>query len=262
MELDDRSIYLRRLVLRAMKSGRRGHWGSSASLIEIMRVLYDDVANHGHKEDSSRDRIILSKGHGVLAQAVLLADKGYIPMGSLDSFCQKEGIIGGHPSPDHISGIECHTGALGHGMSIGVGMALAAKIKKQNHRIFIICGDGECNEGSIWEAAMSASKHKLDNLTVIVDYNKIQSSGRVEDVQPLEPFVDKWRAFDFSTYECDGHDMDRLKVELRQRYNKPNCIIAHTIKGRGIDFAENNPMYHYKGNIDNKLMNDMEAALG
>lgn len=259
--LDDRSIYLRRLVLRAMKSGRRGHWGSSASLIEIMRVLYDDVAKHGMKEKKDRDRIILSKGHGVLAQVVLLADKGYLPLNALDSFCKKEGIIGGHPSPDHLPGVECHTGALGHGLSIGIGMAIAAKIKKQSHRIFVICGDGECNEGSIWEAAMSASKHKLDNLTVIIDYNKIQSSGRVEDIQPLEPFADKWRAFGFSTYECDGHDVGRLRVELEQRYSKPNCIIAHTVKSRGIKFAEGNPLWHYKSNLTDEQLNEMEDAL-
>lgn len=259
--LDERSIYLRRLVLRAMRAGRRGHWGSSSSLIEIMRVLYDDVAKHGDISDKNRDRIILSKGHGVLAQMACLHAHDYIPVGVLDNFCKKEGIIGGHPSPK-ISGVECHTGALGHGMPIAVGMALAAKIKKQNHRIFVIVGDGECNEGSIWEAALSASKHALDNLTVIVDYNKLQSSGFVSDVCPMEPFLDKWRAFGFAANECDGHDVGQLCAQLSYKpSSRPNVVIANTVKGKGIAFAENQPLWHYKGSIDDKLMAEMEAAL-
>lgn len=259
--LDERSIYLRRLVLRAMRGGRRGHWGSSSSLIEIMRVLYDDIANHGTKENSSRDRIILSKGHGVLAQAVMLVDKGYIPESSLNSFCHKNGIIGGHPSPDKLPGVECHTGSLGHGLSIGIGMALAAKIRQQKHHIFVIMGDGECNEGSVWEAAMCATKHKLDNLTVIIDRNGMQSAGYSEGIQPMNSLMDKWKCFGFQCYQCDGHDVDRLKSELSQRYSSASCLIAHTIKGKGISFAENNPMWHYKGGIDDKLMEDMEMAL-
>lgn len=260
--LDDRSIYLRRLVLRAMKGGKRGHWGSSASLIEIMRVLYDDIANHGTKEKSGRDRIILSKGHGVLAQAAMLVDKGYIPIKALDTFCHKDGIIGGHPSPDKLPGVECHTGSLGHGLPIAVGMAIAAKIKRQKHRIFCILGDGECQEGSVWEAAMCAAKHKLDNLTVIVDYNKIQSSGRVEDICPLEPLADKWKAFGWPTLSCDGHNIKHLAHAISLQQSAPYCIIAHTIKGKGIDFAENNPMFHYKGNIDDELMERMGNVLG
>ncbi len=260
--MDERSRYLRCLVLRAMKAGRRGHWGSSASLIEIMRVLYDDIANHGTKDKKDRDRIILSKGHGVLAQAVLLADKGYFPLEELDKFCQKDGIIGGHPSPDHMPGIECHTGSLGHGLSIGIGMALAAKIRKQKHRIFVIMGDGEINEGSVWEAAMCAAKHKLNNLTVIIDRNGMQSAGYAEVIQPMESLKEKWRAFGFQCYHCDGHDVERLKIELSQRYSSPSCLIANTIKGRGIAFAENKVDWHYRGNIDDKLMAEMEGALG
>ena len=237
--------------------------GSSFSLIEIMRVLYDDIANYDPQnlKWEGRDRILLSKGHGVLAQAVCLADKGFFPLEWLDSFCHKDGHIGGHPSPDHMPGVECHTGALGHGLSIGVGMALAAKIRKQPQRIFVIVGDGECNEGSIWEALMSASKHKLDNLTVIVDYNKLQSSGFVKDVQPLEPLIDKFRAFGVQCYQCDGHDIDVLKKELEMRYNSPNCIIANTVKSKGIFFAEGNPLWHYKSNLTDEDFDKMEKAL-
>lgn len=262
--LDDRSIYLRSLVLRAMKAGRRGHWGSSASLIEIIRVLYDDVAKYDPQNPKweNRDRIILSKGHGVLAQAALLADKGFFPLEWLDSFCHKDGHIGGHPSPDHMPGVECHTGALGHGLGIGVGMALAAKIRKQSCRIFVICGDGEINEGSVWEAAMCAAKHKLDNLTLIIDHNKLQSAGFVEDVQPLGSLRNKFEAFGFATAYIDGHNIEELKTYLlNPSIGHPYCIIANTIKGRGISFAENNPAWHYKGAIDDKLMAEMEAAL-
>lgn len=260
--------------------------GSSFSLIEIMRVLYDDVATHFPDKPNyaQRDRIILSKGHGVLAQAVLLADAGYFPLGELDKFCQKDSIIGGHPSPDHMPGIECHTGALGHGLSLGVGMALAAKIRKQTHRIFVICGDGEIQEGSVWEAAMSAAKHKLDNLTLIIDHNKLQSAGFVYDIQPLGNLKKKFESFGFMAIEANGHNVKELQQVLANNpwwvqklakgvivdsdapwvpvEDKPKCIIAHTVKGKGISFAENNPMFHYKGQIDDKLMGEMEAALG
>lgn len=264
--LDERSIYLRRLVLRAMRAGRRGHWGSSSSLIEIMRVLYDDITKHGTSENPERDRIILSKGHGVLAQVVMLVDKGYIPIEALDGFCKKEGIIGGHPSPDKLPGVECHTGSLGHGLPIAVGMALAAKIKKQNHRIFVIMGDGECNEGSVWEAALSAAKHKLDNLTVIIDRNGLQSAGHSSEICPLEPLRGKWEAFGFEVAHCEGHNIEELRFCIGRMSGAigggiPLCIIAKTIKGNGIPFAENNPMWHYKGNIDDKMMAAMERDL-
>lgn len=242
-------------------------------MVEILRVLYDDVAKYDPKNPKweERDRIILSKGHGVLAQAVLLADKGFFPLEWLDSFCHKDGHIGGHPSPDHMPGIECHTGSLAHGLSIGVGMALAAKIRKQSHRIFVICGDGEIQEGSVWEACLSASKHKLDNMTLIIDHNKLQSAGFVDDVQPLGNLVAKFKAFGFNVTECDGHDVAGLGLALdvypmlREGLGmpeKPSCIIASTTKGKGISLAENNPAWHYKGQIDEKLMAEMEDALG
>ncbi len=253
MKLDERSINLRKLVLRAMRSGKRGHWGSSASLIEILRVIYDIKAPD--------DKVILSKGHGVLALAAILVEKEIIPAEELDRFCKPDGMIGGHPSPDKMAGVEWHTGALGHGLSLGIGQAIAAKIKKENHHIFIICGDGECNEGSIWEACLGASKHHLDNITLIIDYNKLQSSGFVSDICPLDSLMDKFKAFGFMTYECDGHDVGRITTELGMHYNKPHCLIAHTIKGKGIPFTENNPMYHYKGNLTDEQLDEMENAL-
>lgn len=252
MKLDERSIKLRKLALRCMKGGRRGHIGSTFSLIEIMRTIYDIAA--------PEDKILLSKGHGCIAQYVCLVEKGIIAAEELDKFCQKDGMLGGHPG-SHIPSIIAHTGSLGHGAPIGVGLALAAKIKKQDHRIFVIMGDGEINEGSVWEAAMTAHKHQLNNLTFIIDYNKIQSSGFVKDVQPLEPLMDKWKAFGFTTYECDGHDVERLINELSQRYKYPNCILAHTVKSKGVAFAENNPMFHYKSGLTDENFSEFEAAL-
>lgn len=266
VELDERSKYLRRLAIRCLRGGNRGHIGSTMSLIEIMRVLYDDIAKYDPKNPKweDRDRIILSKGHGCIAQYVFLADKGFISIESLDSFCRKDGILGGHPSPE-IPSIECHTGALGHGLSIGIGMALAAKIRHQSHRIFIIMGDGEINEGSVWEAAMSASKHKLGNLTVIIDYNKIQSAGFVDNIQPLKPLREKWVDFGWTAFYIDGHDVDMLKDCLAHKYShndpKPLCLIANTIKGKGIPFAENDPSWHHKANFTTKQFQALEACV-
>jgi transketolase len=253
MRLDERSIHLRRLAVRCLKGGERGHIGSTMSLIEIMRVLYDKFFD---------DDIILSKGHGCIAQYVMLVDKGLVPVEELDKFCRKDGILGGHPAP-HVPGVICHTGALGHGLSIGVGLALAAKMKNTGKHVFIVMGDGEINEGSVWEAAMSASKLQLDNLTVIIDYNKIQSSGFVKDIQPLEPLAKKWGAFGFHTIEINGHDIDDLYDAVMEHGGggMPACLIAHTIKGKGISFAENDPMWHHKSALTPQMIADMEAAL-
>jgi transketolase len=265
--LDERSKYLRQLCLRAFKAARKGHIGSSFSLIEILRVLYDDVAKYKPEEPKwkERDRIILSKGHGGLALFALLADKGYFPIEELDKFCQPDGILGGHPS-HHVPGVECDTGALGHGLGIGVGMAIAAKIEKRNSHIFVIMGDGEIQEGSVWESAMCAAKHKLDNLTVIIDYNKIQSAGFVDDICPLEPLKQKWVTFGFMTWDCDGHDVASIQQTLKhdffaKREQKPMCIIAHTVKGKGCSFAENNPAVHYYSKLDDEMIEKLEAEL-
>lgn len=262
--MDERSKYLRRLCLRAFRPSRRGHIGSSFSCIEILRVLYDSVARHDvtNPEWTDRDRIILSKGHGCVAQYALLADKGYFPTEELDRFCMPDGILGGHPS-HKVPGIECSTGALGHGLSIGVGMALSAERKGRNRRVFVIMGDGELQEGSVWEAAMCAAKHGLDNLVVIVDNNKIQSAGLVEEVQPMGDLIMKWKSFGFEVRQCNGHNIAGLKSCLSDLpiYRKPKCIIAHTIKGKGISFAENNPEWHHKSGISDKIFEQMENEL-
>lgn len=243
-------------------------------MIEILRVLYDDIAvfDSNNPKLETRDRIIISKGHGVLAQYCLLADKGFFPLEELDKFCLKESMLGGHPS-HHVPGVEASTGALGHGLSIGVGLALAAKMKGQQHRVFVIMGDGEIQEGSVWEAAMSASKHNLDNLTAIIDYNKIQSAGFVNDIQPLEPLSEKWKSFGWNTWECDGHDIFALEHAMKFsrllndehndcfRTDKPQVIIAHTVKGKGVAFAENTPDWHHKSGISDDIFEKMGTSL-
>lgn len=269
--MDERSKYLRRLIIRGMRSGKRGHWGSSASLVEILRVLYDEIKQ-------PEDKIILSKGHGCLALYAILADKGIIPIEELDRFCHKDGMLGGHPSP-HIPGVLCHTGSLGHGLGIGVGMAIAAKIRKQNHQIYVICGDGEIQEGSIWEAVLSASKHSLNNLHLIIDCNGLQSAGTTSSIafgniggmaysleENLRLLFTKWG---WMGCGFDGHNIAKIKEYLingRTRTNneldRPICYIANTVKGKGISYLESNTEKHYLSRLTDEDFSKMEAAIG
>jgi transketolase len=265
--LDERSLYLRRLVIEALDGGGRGHIGSSLSLIEILRVLYDDILNHDpeNPKAENRDRFILSKGHGCLALYAILADKGYFPKSELRTFCHQHSILGGHPERGKIPGVEASTGALGHGLSVGLGMALAARIKGQGHRVFVALGDGEINEGSVWEAAMCAGKHQLEKLTVLVDYNKLQSYGETRIVQDLEPLADKWRSFNFSVSQVDGHDVRALGsvlTSLPMAQEKPSAIICHTVKGKGIAMAEHEPTWHHKSNLDADQIDSLFEGLG
>jgi transketolase len=264
--LDERSKYLRRLVVRALAGGERGHVGSSMSLIEIMRVLYDDILRVRPTEPKwlERDRMILSKGHGCLALYVMLADKGFIPVEALDTFCRRDSILGGHPESGKVPGVEASTGALGHGLSFGVGMALAARMQKRDSRVFVVMGDGEINEGSVWEAAMCAGKHRLSNLTAVIDYNKIQSAGPTREIQDLEPLLDKWRAFNFAAVDVDGHDVAALRrifARLPLADDRPSAIICHTVKGKGIAFAENEASWHHKSKIGGDVLAKLYAAV-
>jgi transketolase len=248
--LDTRSKELRKQIIRALTGGGRGHVGPSFSLVEILRVLYDDVVREG-------DRVILSKGHGCLAQYVMLVDKGLIDASELDRFCRAGALLGGHPE-HHIPGISVSTGSLGHGLSLGIGFALADR----SRRVFVIVGDGECNEGSVWEAALCAGKHKLSNLTVIVDYNKRQSYGPTDEVQPLEPLMEKWEAFGFGGTEVDGHDLHFLRSALASRYSaSPMAVIAHTVKGKGVAEIENHPFWHHKDGFTSEDAARLTAAL-
>ncbi len=252
--MDQRSKQLRKLIVRGLEGGGRGHIGSSMSLVEIMRVLFDSYLRFRPSDATwpDRDRLILSKGHGCLALYAILADKGFFDPEELDSFCKFNARLGGHPELGKVPGVEASTGALGHGLPMAVGMALAAKIKKQSHRIVVIMGDGEINEGTVWEAAMSASKHQLTNLIAMVDYNKLQSYGATKEVLDLEPLADKWRAFGFEVVEVDGHDMSalgNLVALLPLNAQKPTAVICHTIKGKGIPFAEGKAEWHHKSGL-------------
>lgn len=263
--LDRRSRDLRAKIVHVLRHGGRGHLGTSLSLVEILRVLYDSVMRYdpANPRWSERDRFILSKGHGCITQYVLLQEKGFFPAEELEKFCKFEGILGGHPDPK-IPGIEVSTGSLGHGLPIAVGMAVCAKRDAKPHRVFTVLGDGECNEGSVWEAAMSAAKHRLDNLVVMVDYNKQQSYAETCEVLDLEPFADKWRAFGFATEEVDGHDvaaLEHLLARLPFAVGRPNAIICHTVKGKGIAFAERNLKWHHKSSIKDSEIEQLLAAI-
>lgn len=265
--LDERSLHLRRLVVKALEGGGRGHIGSSLSPIEIVRVLFDDVMRYRPNEPAwpERDRFILSKGHGCLALYVMLADKGFIPESELVTFCRRESILGGHPEAGKVPGVEASTGALGHGLPIAVGMALAGRMRRMDYRVFCVMGDGETNEGSVWEAALSAGKHRLSNLVAIVDYNKIQSYGPTKVVQDMEPFLDKWRAFNFAAVDVDGHDVNALRTLFKQLPldgGKPTAIICHTVKGKGLPFAEGRAEWHHKSKVTDKDVTAMFEALG
>jgi transketolase len=235
--------------------------------VEILRVLYDEVLRYDPARPRwpERDRCILSKGHGCLALYAILAEKGFFPESELWKFCQADGILGGHPEFGKVPGVEASTGSLGHGLAIGIGFALAARHHRLTHRVFVIMSDGESNEGSVWEAAMCAAKHGLNQLTVIIDYNKQQSYGSTAEVLNLEPFAEKWRAFGFAVEEVDGHSLSALhgvfaRVPLASQ--RPNAIICHTVKGKGVPFAEGNAEWHHKSKVSEADVQVLLAALG
>jgi transketolase len=196
--------------------------------------------------------MILSKGHGCLALYAILADRGFFPAAELQRFCRPDGILGGHPEYGKVPGVEASTGSLGHGLALGVGMALALRLDRNPARVFVIDSDGECDEGSLWEAALSAAKHRLDHLTVLLDYNHMQSYSSTSEVLELEPMADKWRAFGFAVREVDGHDIAALGEALAQvpfQPGRPGILICHTVKGKGIAQLEGNPRWHHKSNV-------------
>jgi transketolase len=264
--LDRRSCELRLRIVRMLQAARRGHVGSAFSVLEILRVLYDDVLRYNPRDPRwpDRDRCILSKGHGCLALYVLLADKGFFPEAELWRFCKSDGILGGHPEYGRVPGVEASTGSLGHGLSIGIGCALNARHERKDYRTFVVVSDGECNEGSVWEAALCARKHRLSNLAVLVDYNKQQSYGLTSEVLDLEPFADKWRAFGFAVEEVDGHDLGQLRATLARipfESDRPSLIICHTLKGKGVSFVENNLHWHHKNNPTDEEIRALLAEL-
>ena len=252
--LDQKSKDLRFLVLDALEGGSRGHLGPALSLIEIVRVLYDSVLYHDANNPllAQRDRFILSKGHGCLGLYAVLADHGYISKSELKGYCTFESKLGGHPERSTVPGVEFSTGSLGHGLSVGIGMAMACRLKGEHWRTYVLIGDGELNEGSNWEGAMHASQHQLGALTVIIDFNQMQASGRIESILTLDPLEAKWEAFGFNVVKVNGHDLAQLEAELNSpmdSYSKPKAIIAYTVKGKGIPSAENSTIWHHKAKI-------------
>lgn len=265
--LDERSKYLRKLVLDGYTTARRGHLGSYLSIIEIVRVLYDDILRVDPRRPKweDRDRFILSKGHGSLGYYAVLADKGFFPKEKLKTFVAFDSMLGQHPDARKVPGVEASTGSLGHGLSIGVGMAVAAKIDKKPYRVFAVISDAESQEGSIWEAALAIHKHHLTNLITIVDYNHAQSYGSSHLVLDLEPLSRKWKSFGFEVQEVDGHNVKALRRAFLKALNKPKkpqIVICHTVKGKGIPFVENNMDWHHKTKLTDEEISALYKGLG
>ena len=260
------ALFMRRKILDiSYQSSSAAHLGGGLSMVEVMATLYSHILKFDKDNPrwEERDRFILSKGHGCLALYAILADKGFIPKSELTTFCDGSSRLGGHPEIK-VPGVEASTGSLGHGLPIGVGIALAGKIRKQSYRVGVVVGDGEINEGSVWEAAMSASKHKLSNLTVFVDYNKLQSYGPTQEVMDLEPLFDKWSSFGFETKEVDGHDvvkLERVIADLPFQSNKPSALICHTVKGKGFGIAEGLAEWHHKSNLSEQQITELYKCL-
>jgi transketolase len=254
ISLDLKSKKLRLSVLDALEGGSRGHLGPALSLLEIVRALYDSVLFHDPQSPflPMRDRFILSKGHGCLGLYAVLADHGYFPISDLKNFCTFNSNLGGHPERATLPGIEFSTGSLGHGLSVGVGMAMAARLRAEKWRTFVLLGDGELNEGSVWEGAMHAYQHQLGTLTVIVDFNRMQASGKIDSVVSLKPLASKWKSFGFDVIEVNGHDVAQLSDVLGssiKQTGKPRAVIAYTVKGKGFVSAENSTTWHHKAKI-------------
>ena len=248
---DEFARRIRAHVIRMANRAGSSHVGSSLSMAEILAVLYGGVlrVSPDRPLDPLRDRLILSKGHAAAGLYAALAEAGFFPVEWLESFYVDGARLAGHATAGDIPGIEVSTGSLGHGLPIACGMAKAGKIDGAPYRVVALLSDGECDEGSTWEAALFAPHHRLDNLVAIVDYNKIQSLGHVAGVLGLEPFAEKWRAFGWSTREVDGHDAGALLEALEAvpfEAGKPSCVVAHTIKGKGVSFMEGELAWHYR----------------
>jgi transketolase len=251
MTTADLARKIRRHCVAMTSRANSSHIGSCLSIADILAVLYGQVLRFRPDEAEwpDRDRFILSKGHGCAAFYAVLAEAGFFPAEWLDTYYLNGTRLAGHATHKGVPGVEVSTGSLGHGLPIGVGMALAARRDGLAHRVFCVVSDGECDEGSTWEAALLAPQLKLDNLTVIVDYNKIQSLGRVKDVIDLDPLAAKWSAFRWATREIDGHDLAALETTLASvpfEPGRPSCIVANTVKGKGISFMEDNLLWHYR----------------
>lgn len=248
-ELTEKSRQYRKMILNMIHHAGGGHTGGSLSCIDILNVLYNDVLNVSPETFThpDRDRYIHSKGHAVEALYAVLADRGFFPAEDLQSFSRCGSPYVGHPTRK-VNGIEHNTGGLGHGLAVGVGLALAAKRDGRSYRVFVLMGDGELAEGSVWEALMAAAHYRLDNLVVIVDRNTLQISGRTEAVNGLEPLADKFRAFGCAVCQVDGHDVRALQsafAALPYEPGRPSLVLARTVKGKGVSFIEDRADWHH-----------------
>jgi len=261
------ALRIRRHVVVMTNRANASHIGSCLSMADFLAVLYARTLRYdpASPEWPDRDRFILSKGHGCAALYAVLAECGFFPLEWLETYYLDGTRLAGHATHKGTPGVEMSTGSLGHGLPVASGICLAAKRDGLSNRAFVVLSDGECDEGSNWEAALFAPHHKLDNLTVIIDYNKIQSLGNVKDVIDLEPLAEKWRAFGWATRELDGHDIGALETALSQvpfEPGRPSCIVAHTIKGKGVSFMENKLQYHYTPPRGDELQRALEELDG
>lgn len=253
---------LRRQVITMISQAGSGHPGGSLSAADIVTALYFKIMRHDPKHPAwtDRDRFILSKGHAAPLLYAALAECNYFPTEWLSTLRKAGTRLQGHTDSTLTPGVDASAGSLGQGLSIGIGMALAARLDKRDYRTYVLLGDGECEEGQIWEAAMFAPNYKLDNLTAIVDYNKIQLDGFTHDIMDLEPFINKWLSFKWHVIEINGHDIKQIIESIESSKGikgKPTVIVAHTIKGKGVSFMENNVDFH--GKAPNKA--ETEIAL-
>ncbi len=260
LKLQLKATQFRKEILEMIVNAKGTHIASAFSIVDILVYLYEKVLNTNPKNpnDGKRDKFVLSKGHGCAALYVVLANHGFFPKKVLQTYTRSGSILGGHPDSTRIPGVETSTGSLGHGFSVAVGFALSNKINNIKSKVYCLIGDGECNEGSIWEAAMVASHHKLDNLILILDDNKLLISGFAKDILDPLSFKDKFEAFGWNVIEIDGHnfsDFDKVFETLPLRNNKPTIIIANTIKGKGVDFMENEKEWYSKLPNDEEMKN-------
>jgi transketolase len=242
---------IRRHGIEMTHISQSSHIGSILSVADIIAVLYSDIAHVNPRDPdmNDRDRVILSKGHAGAAIYAALAELGFFDVEELRTHCADGSRLSGHVSHKGVPGVEFSTGSLGHGLSVAAGMAYSAKKDNAQHRVYVICGDGECDEGAVWEAALVANHYRLSNLVAVIDYNKMQSLDFCENTISLSPFADKWKAFGWNVIEIDGHDHDALRdayMKGNSSTDKPTVIIAHTIKGKGISFMENDILWHYR----------------
>jgi transketolase len=262
-----RARSVRAATVRMAHTGHTSHVASALSCVDVLVTLYFHSmrVDPDAPEDPSSDRFILSKGHGCMAWFATLAERGYFPADLLREYSLNGGRLAEHPSPGSVPGVDIATGSLGHGLSIAAGISLARRIEERSGRTFVVLSDGECNEGSVWEAAMFAARWKLDNLIAIVDYNKLQAMGRSDEVTALAPLTEKWRAFGWETTEVDGHDLAGLATALDAvplAPGKPTAIVAHTVKGKGVSFMEGDLEWHYRPPSESDLARAILEIVG